>query len=150
MPLRSIVTLALLLLAPVSAFAAQTPDGIPIGSGPGGVPFGAGTQRGVQGLNNSGQAGFITLFARGPRTAVVVALEGANGRHERVQLERQPSCDRLRPLEVLTRLANLEHGISRSYAPFSMNHLLAGNVVVVVYGNTTIFSRPVACGELYN
>ena len=146
---RTIAALALALLATAGASAQQTPDGIPIGSGPGGVPFGAGTQRGIQGLNNSGQAGFVTLFPRGARTAVVVAIEGTN-REERIQIERQPSCDRLGPFATLARLKPLKGGISRSYAQAPMNKLLGGNFVVVVYGNRTLASRPVACGELYN
>jgi hypothetical protein len=150
MHFRSIAALALLLLATSSAFAAQTPDGIPIGSGPGGVPFGAGTQRGLQGMNNSGQNGFVTLFDRGARTAVVVAIEGANGRRERTLIERGRSCDDYSRFRVLARLNDVEAGFSRGYVPVSLKSLMSGNYVVVVYGNRTIFSRPVACGELYN
>jgi hypothetical protein len=148
---RSIAAFALSLLVTSTAMAAQTSGGIPIGSGPGGVPFGAGTQRGLQGMNNSGQNGFITLFDRGARTAVVVAIEGANGRRERAQIERGSSCDDVfKRFHVLARLNDVTGGFSRGYVQVPLKSLMSGNYLAVVYGNRTLFSRPVACGELYN
>jgi hypothetical protein len=123
-------------------------EGIPRGDGPGGVPVGAGTQRGMQSLNSSGEVGFVTLFPRGARTAVVVAIEGSHGKRQRVAIVRAKSCDTL-PMTMTTWLADLEGGISRSYAPITQAHLLSGNYVTVVYSNNGPKAHPVACGELY-
>jgi hypothetical protein len=108
-------TIVVALLACISTLA-RADSGIPIGSGPGGVPFGAGTQRGVAGLNNSGQTGFVTLFDRGARTAVVVAIEGSKHRLERVTIQRGTSCDAI-GARTAARLNDLTAGISRSYVP---------------------------------
>ena len=70
---------AALLLSSAPAFA-QAP--------PGGVPLGAGLQRGVMELNNSGQNGFVTLFKGGSSTHIVTALEGT---------PRRPHADRRGP-----------------------------------------------------
>jgi hypothetical protein len=144
------VTIAVLiatLLATTSAFA-QSTRGIPVGGGPGGVPFGAGTQRGMQDVNNSGQNGYVTLFARGARTAVVVAIEST--RHdERIAIVRGNSCSSIGST-VAAELTPLQHGISRGYVHMTMARLLSGNYLTVVYANTRMSAPPVSCGELYS
>jgi hypothetical protein len=117
---------------------------------PGGVPLGAGLQRGVMSLNNSGQTGFVTLFNAGPKsTRVVTSLEGSRpGRVQTVALQRGRSCDAIQP-GIVARSADLVKGISRGAFPMNEDRLLSGNYVVVVYSNNTPSARPVACGQLY-
>jgi hypothetical protein len=116
---------------------------------PGGVPFGAGTQRGVQSLNNSGQTGFVTLFHHGNVTRLVTALDGTmSGRVQMVALQRGKSCDAIAP-GIIARSADMKHGMSRGEVPMSENRLLSGNYLVIVYSSTMPGARQVACGQLY-
>ena len=117
-------------------------------SGPGGVPLGAGVQRGMMGLNNSGQAGYVTLFERGPATGIVVAMEGSRRRAERVVIQRAKSCDAISPGVVAT-LPDLNDGISRGVVHMAQSRLLSGNYVTVVYSSTLPGGRQVGCGQLY-
>jgi hypothetical protein len=121
---------------------------IPHGDGPGGVPFGAGTQRGLQALNNSGQTGFVTLFNRGARTGVVVQVDSTHGRVERAIIVRGNSCDTISNT-VAAELEDLHGGISRTFVPMTQAKLLSGNYLTVVMSNTGPGARPVSCGELY-
>jgi hypothetical protein len=115
----------------------------------GGVPLGAGLQRGVESINNSGQNGFVTLFRNGVQTRMVTALEGTMpGRTQTVAIQRGKSCDNVQP-GIVTRSADMVHGMSRGSVPMTGDRLLSGNYVVVVYSNNTPGSRPVACGQLY-
>jgi hypothetical protein len=116
--------------------------------GPGGVPVGAGLQRGVEELNTSGQTGFVTLFDRGSSTNIVTAIDGAGGRVEGVAIQRGKGCDTIQP-GLVARSADLAHGISRGTVPLSEDRLLSGNYVVVVYSTSTTGGRQVACGQLY-
>ena len=94
---------------------------------PGGVPLGAGLQRGVMGLNNSGQDGFVTLFNQGGQTRVVTSLEGTRpGRVQTVAIQRGKTCDRIQP-GIVARSADLVHGISRGTVPLSEDRLRRGN-----------------------
>ena len=80
---------------------------------PGGVPLGAGLQRGVMGLNNSGQNGFVTLLTQGGQTRLVTSLEGTlPGRVQTVAVQRGKTCDAIQP-GIVVRSADLVHGISR-------------------------------------
>jgi len=57
---------------------------------------GAGEQRGVEQVNNSGQVGTVTVFNAGPNTRVVVELKGTQqGRTQSVRIYRGQSCDDL-------------------------------------------------------
>jgi hypothetical protein len=115
----------------------------------GGVPLGAGLQRGVESVNNSGQNGFVTLFRQGPQTRLVTAIEGTlPGRTQTIAIQRGKSCDNIQP-GIVTRSADMVHGISRGSVPMAEDRLVSGNYVVVVYSNNTPGSRPVACGQLY-
>jgi hypothetical protein len=116
---------------------------------PGGVPLGAGLQRGVMGLNNSGQTGFVTLFEHGKSTRLVTSLEGTMaGRTQMVAVQRGKTCDAITN-GIVARSADMVHGISRGEVNMAQSRLLSGNYVVVVYSNNTPGSRPVACGQLY-
>jgi hypothetical protein len=131
---------AALLLSSAPAFA-QAP--------PGGVPFGAGLQRGVMSLNNSGQTGFVTLFTQGGQTRLVTSLEGTlPGRVQTVAVQRGKTCDAIQP-GIIVRTADMMKGISRGNVPMTQDRLLSGNYLVVVYSNNTPGARPVACGQLY-
>jgi len=116
---------------------------------PGGVPLGAGLQRGVMELNNSGQTGFVTLFSHGSSTHLVTALEGTlGGRVQTVAVQRGKTCDAITP-GIVARSADMVHGTSRGDVMMAQSRLLSGNYVVVVYSNNTPGGRPVACGQLY-
>lgn len=135
------LTAAALLLASAPAIA-QAP--------PGGVPVGAGLQRGVEELNNSGQTGFVTLFRQGNQTRMVTSLEGTlPGRVQTVAIRRGHTCDAIQP-GIVARSADLRHGISRGVINMSQDRLLSGNYLVVVYSSNTPGARPVACGQLYS
>jgi hypothetical protein len=141
MKLNFSLTAAALLLSAAPAFA-QAP--------PGGVPFGSGLQRGVMGINNSGQNGFVTLYEAGKSTRIVTALEGTlPGRVQTVAIQRGKSCDTIQP-GIVVRSADMVKGISKATVPMTEDRLLSGNYVVVVYSNNTPGARPVACGQLYN
>ena len=112
--LMGIVCAALLLAAVPLALQAQENEG------PGGVPLGAGTQRGIEGLNNSGEAGYVTLFAHGPTTQVVTEiLGGPPGRAQTVAIHRGLDCRflGLHPFTVL-KLADLHNGRGRTTVPW--------------------------------
>jgi hypothetical protein len=116
---------------------------------PGGVPLGAGIQRGVEEENNSGQTGFVTLFAQGGQTRVVTALEGTlPGRVQTVTVQRGKGCKSIQP-GIVARSADMRNGMSRGSVSISQDRLLSGNYVVIVYSNNTPGARVVACGYLY-
>jgi hypothetical protein len=116
---------------------------------PGGVPLGAGLQRGVMELANSGQDGFVTLFGQGPSTRIVTALEGTRpGRVQTVAIQRGKTCDAITP-GIVARSTDMQHGISRGAVKIAESRLTSGNYLVVVYSNNTPGGRPVACGQLY-
>jgi hypothetical protein len=80
---------------------------------------------------------------------MVTALEGTMpGRTQTVAIQRGKSCANVQP-GIVTRSADMVHGISRGSVPMTDDRLLSGNYVVVVYSNNTPGSRPVACGQLY-
>jgi hypothetical protein len=116
---------------------------------PGGVPLGAGLQRGVEELNNSGQTGFVTLFRAGNSTRIVTALQGTMpGRVQTVAIQRGHTCDGFQPA-IVARSTDMTNGTSRGVINMSQDRLLSGNYLVIVYSNNTPGARPVACGQLY-
>jgi hypothetical protein len=134
------MTAAAMLLSSAPAFA-QAP--------PGGVPLGAGFQRGVMELNNSGQDGYVTLFREGASTRIVTAIEGTlPGRVQTVAVQRGKSCDEIRP-GIVAKSTDLVKGMSRGVVHIDQDHLTSGNYVVVVYSNNTPNARMVACGQLF-
>ena len=135
---RPIATLVAALLTGAVA-SAQSYPGDP----------GAGTERGIQELNNSGQVGTVTLFRRDPNTRVVVVLHGVpDGRVESVRVYRGPSCDDLvtTPAYFLT---DLKNGLSASLLKAPEPKLLSGNYNVVFFSSTLPGARATACGHLY-
>lgn len=140
MKLISGLTAAALLLTCAPALA-QAP--------PGGVPLGAGIQRGVEELNNSGQDGYVTLFPEGNHTHIVTALEGTRpGRVQTVAIQRGSDCASIQPA-IIAKSTDMMHGMSRGDVPISTDRLLSGNYVVVVYSENTPGARPVACSHLF-
>jgi len=110
---------------------------------------GAGVQRGIQQLNNSGEIGTVTLFGAGTGTHVVVELHGTPGRAQAVKLVRGASCDDLAggtPAYVLSDVAN---GHSATLVKATVNKLLSGNYNVVVLASNRANARASACGHLY-
>jgi hypothetical protein len=110
---------------------------------------GAGVERGIQELNNSGQVGAVTLSHRDPNTRVVVVLHGVpDGRVESVRVYRGPSCDDLvtTPTYFLT---DLKNGLSASLVKAPEPKLLSGNYNVVFFSSTLPGARATACGHLY-
>lgn len=135
------VIAAALLLSSAPAIA-QAP--------PGGVPLGAGLQRGVMELNNSGQTGFVTLFRAGGQTRIVTALQGTpRGRVQTVAIQRGHACDAIQP-GIVAKSADMRNGMSRGVINMSQDRLLSGNYLVVVYSSNMPGARPVACGQLYS
>jgi hypothetical protein len=110
---------------------------------------GAGTERGVEQVNNSGQVGTVTLFRRDAATRIQVALHGvSDGRLESVRIYRGPSCADLQPRPTYF-LADLKNGVSRSSVGVTEDRLLSGNYNVVVFSNNHAGAQTVACGHLY-
>jgi hypothetical protein len=110
---------------------------------------GAGTERGVEQVNNSGQVGTVTLFRRDPGTRIQIALHGVtDGRVESVRIYRGSSCDDLKPRPTYF-LADLKNGVSRSSVGLTQDRLLSGNYNVVVFSNNHAGAQTVACGHLY-
>jgi hypothetical protein len=110
---------------------------------------GAGTERGVEQVNNSGQVGTVTLFRREGATRIQIAMHGVtDGRVESVRLYRGASCDDLQPRPTYF-LADLRGGLSRSSVSVTEDRLLSGNYNVVVFSNNHAGAQTVACGHLY-
>jgi hypothetical protein len=139
-----------LILASLAAVLALSAVPAVAQSGPGGVPVGAGLQRGIQQLNQSGQVGFVTLLGgAGNSTQMVVDVHGAPaGRSQTVAIQRGKDCDSFEP-GMSVRSADAANGISRGTVPMSEDRLLSGNYDVIVYSNNGPGARPVACGHLY-
>jgi hypothetical protein len=136
---RTVAALVAVLLTTAVAVAQVTP----------GDP-GAGTQLGVQEVNNSGQVGTVTLFNRGASTNVVVELMGTPaGRVQSVRLYRGHSCDDFLPGGPAYFLNDMKNGASRSSVKLPEAKLLSGNYNVVVFSSNAAGARATACGHLY-
>ena len=111
---------------------------------------GAGTKRGIQELNNSGQVGTVTLFRHGDnKTLVVIELHSVPaGRREPAHIHRGQSCDNIDPKPAFG-LAPVVNGISRTIVEYPEDKLLSGNYSVNVHASDTQLSHYVACGHLY-
>jgi hypothetical protein len=110
---------------------------------------GAGEERGVEQVNNSGQVGTVTLFRRDPNTSVVVRLHGTiPGRVQSVRVYRGPSCEDLggQPAYFLN---DMKNGVSVSVVKAPESKLLSGNYNVVVFSSNARGASATACGHLY-
>jgi len=135
---RFVAALAAALLTTAAA-SAQTP----------GDP-GAGEQRGIEQINNSGQVGMVTLFNRGAGTSAVVELHGTTpGRAQSVRIYRGPSCDDIGTSGPAYFLSDMKNGFSRSAVKAPESKLLSGNYNVVVFSSNAAGARATACGHLY-
>ncbi len=122
---------------------------------------GAGVQRGVQQIDQSGQVGTITLFNRGGTTHVLLDVKGIpGGRVESAHIHRGKGCDpgQIDPKPVYP-LSNIVGGHSSSTVNASEDKLLSGNYVVIVHaGNMEAMKgmmmskaagKYMSCGYLY-
>lgn len=108
-----------------------------------------GTKLGVQQLNNSGQIGSVTLYRRGSKTLVRVAVEGAPaGRVQAVAIHRGRDCETMAPSPAYV-LGPLKNGRGSALVNAHEDTLLSGNYSVMIYGGTQASARSVACGHLY-
>jgi Cu/Zn superoxide dismutase len=110
---------------------------------------GAGVQRGIQQLNNSGQVGTVTLFNAGASTRLVVELKGGPAHAQSVKLFRGPSCDDVSTGAPAYVLGDAHNGRSASAANAPESQLLSGNYNVVVFASNRTGARATACGHLY-
>lgn len=146
--MKRIVSLATILLL------ASAPAGAQVGLGPGGnapqggVAAGAGIQRGLESMNQSGENGFITLFPAGNATRVVVDVHGMKPEvSQTVAILRGKSCAAIQT-GIVARSADLVNGMSRGTVALSNDALMSGNYVAVVFSSTQPGAQIVACGHL--
>jgi hypothetical protein len=112
---------------------------------------GAGVKRGLQQMNNSGEAGTITLFnrANGNTTLVGIQLTGeANGRTQPAHIFRGKDCDSVSGPPAYN-LSPAVNGVSRTLVEAAEAKLLSGNYVAVVHAADNKMDQFVSCGQLY-
>jgi Cu/Zn superoxide dismutase len=109
---------------------------------------GSGFKLGIQELNNSGQIGSVTLYRRGTKTLVAVAVDGAPGRPEAVTIHRGADCENV-SAGATWRLNDLTRGHGSTLLDAPPAKLLSGNYSLLVYGGTSPNSHAVACGHLF-
>jgi hypothetical protein len=113
---------------------------------------GAGVQRGVHSMNNSGEVGTVTLFnrANGAKTLVVIDLHGVPaGRHQPASVHRGKACDDVTSAPAYP-LSPVVNGVSRTLVEAAEAKLLSGNYVVIVHAADDKLDQYVACGQLYS
>ena len=111
---------------------------------------GAGVQRGIEQLNNSGQVGTVTLYDRGSTTRVDLVMQGTTGgRAQSARLYRGPSCDDIGTAGPAYFLTDVKNGRSVSTIKAPAGKLLSGNYNVVVFSSNAAGARSTACGHLY-
>jgi hypothetical protein len=110
---------------------------------------GAGKERGVQSMNNSGEVGTVTLFARGPNsTLVVLHVQQSPDHPQPAALQRAHGCGRIES-QMTYKLNDVVSGHSATVVPASEDRLLSGNYSAVVHANRAEPTRYVNCGHLY-
>jgi hypothetical protein len=135
----------LLASAPAVAQLSQAQGGV---AAQGDVAPGAGIQRGVGSMNESGENGFITLFGAGAETRIVVDVHGMQPLGtQAVAIQRGKSCAAIEP-GIVAQSGALVHGVSRGSVPLSTDALMSGNYVAVIYSSTAPGAQIVACGHL--
>ena len=144
------------------ALAAFLAAGIPVLAQIAPGDTGAGVERGVQQLDQSGQVGTVTLFNSGATTRVVLNIKGVpSGRVESAHIHRGKGCDpgQVDPKPVYP-LSNVSNGQSSTVVHATEDKLLSGNYVVIVHaGNMSEMhgmmmsskaaEKYMACGYLY-
>ena len=111
---------------------------------------GAGTQLGMSEQNNSGEAGTVTLFRRGPNTLVVLnVVSEPEGRQQPAHIHRGHECDSIDPKPAYG-LAPVINGVSKTLVHASKDRLLSGNYVVNVHASAENLAHYVSCGELHS
>jgi len=111
---------------------------------------GAGTERGVQQLNQSGQVGTVTLFNGGGSTHVVLNIHGEpGGRVEAAHIHRGKGCGpgQIDPTPVYP-LNNVVGGHSSSSVNASEDKLLSGNYVVIIHAGAMPAEAPGMMGHM--
>ncbi len=108
---------------------------------------GAGVERGIQQLQNSGQVGTVTLFAHASDTLVFVRIHGA-AHAESVRIYRGQDCEGFATMPAFV-VSDLHGGVSRSLVHVGLDRLLSGNYNVVAFASTSPHAGAVACGHVY-
>ncbi|HVA38137.1 MAG TPA: hypothetical protein VNJ51_11040 [Candidatus Dormibacteraeota bacterium] len=102
---------------------------------------------GIEGLNNSGEAGVVTLTAKGNKTLVSLQVEGEpKGAKEPSHIHRGP-CDHLNPVPAYP-LNPLVNGRSTTVVNAPLSKLMSGNYSVNVHQSVKNLKHYVACGQL--
>lgn len=110
---------------------------------------GAGTQLGMQQLNNSGEIGTVALYAHGANTQVVIDLKGEpEGRSQPAHIHRGKDCATLDPKPAYP-LKDVVNGKSSTLVKMPMDKLLSGNYGVNVHLSAKAIPHYVSCGSLY-
>jgi hypothetical protein len=112
---------------------------------------GAGVKRGMHSVNNSGEVGTVTLFARagGAKTLVVIEVAGEpGGRHQPASIHRGKACDDV-TTEPAYPLSPTINGVSRTLVEAPEAKLLSGNYVTIVHAADNRMDQFVSCGQLY-
>jgi len=120
---------------------AQMPPGDP----------GLGNKLGIQEMNNSGEAGEVTLFGRngGRSTLVVVNVQGSPHRPQPLGIHRARTCESAEPAAAF-HLNNLVNGHSATLLPnVAILRLLSGNYSVMIGSQMSNPTHYVSCGHLY-
>jgi hypothetical protein len=112
---------------------------------------GAGVQRGLQQMNNSGEPGTVTLFSRkhGTETLVVIQVATeATGRTRPASIRRGKDCTDVAAQPAYP-LAPVVDRTSRTLVEAPESKLLSGNYVLVVHAADNHLEQFTACGQLY-
>ena len=131
---RSVLSLVL-VLAVTGVAAGQATDA------------GLGTQRGMEQQNNSGQAGFVTLFPRGARTMVSIRLDGAPAGSTEPAHVHRGECPKINPAPAFP-LNPVVNGRSTTLLNVPLSRLVSGNYSVNVHASTKNLAHYVSCGYL--
>ncbi len=142
------------MLATFAAVAFAASSGAPAGaqmaaSTPGHAypSIGGAKVRGMEGLNNSGQVGTVTLTQQ-PKdvTHVILTVKGTGGKTQTAAIYRNdnPSCKNIDEKPDFT-LSPVVSGTSSTMIPIDRERLLSGNYMIVVKSGKT----DVACSHLH-
>ena len=134
---RTAAALAAALLCSAAASAQSYPDTKP------------GFELGVQQVNNSGQAGTVTLFNGGSQTRVALQLKGGPSGPQSVRIYRGKDCETDIAEKPAYYLPDSRNGNLVTTVPAPTSKLLSGNYNVLVFASNKAGARATACGHLY-